>query len=64
MLGSTVLLIYAAVFWLLVASFVRFHEETTLSERYGAQYAAYPRAVPGWWPQLRPWSPEPPPPQA
>ncbi len=64
LLGSLVLLIYAVVFWLIVASFVHFYEEPTLSDRYGEQYAAYRRAVPGWWPRLRPWSPEPPMPRA
>ena len=54
-LGRPVLLMYAALFWLLVASFVRFYEEPTLSARYGEQYAAYRRAVRGWWPRLTPW---------
>ena len=57
LLGRPVLLVYAAAFWLLVASFVGLYEEPTLRERYGAQYVAYERAVPGWWPRLRPWSP-------
>lgn len=63
-LGRPGLLIYAAVFWPIVASFARFYEEPTLSERNGEQYAAYRRAVPGWRPRLRPWSPAPPNPQA
>jgi protein-S-isoprenylcysteine O-methyltransferase Ste14 len=54
-LGRPVLLVYAAIFWLVVASFVRFYEEPTLSSRYGEQYAAYRRAVRGWWPRLTPW---------
>src|SRR4051795_6503705 len=54
-LGRPVLLAYAAAFWLVVASFVRFYEEPTLSRRYGEQYVAYRRAVPGWWPRLTPW---------
>ena len=54
-LGRPVLLVYAAFFWLAVASFVRFYEEPTLSRRYGEQYAAYRRGVPGWWPRLTPW---------
>ena len=60
LLGRPLLLAYAAAFWLLVAAFVRSYEEPTLSARYGAQYAAYRRAVPAWWPRLQPWSPEPP----
>jgi protein-S-isoprenylcysteine O-methyltransferase Ste14 len=55
-LGRPVLLVYAAIFWAVVASFVRFYEEPTLAERYGAQYAGYRRAVRAWWPRLTPWS--------
>jgi protein-S-isoprenylcysteine O-methyltransferase Ste14 len=54
-LGRPVLLLYAAVFWAVVASFVRFYEEPTLAERYGVQYAAYRRAVRAWWPRVTPW---------
>jgi protein-S-isoprenylcysteine O-methyltransferase Ste14 len=54
-LGRTVLLAYAAIFWLVVASFVRFYEEPTLSRRYGEHYAAYRRGVRGWWPRRTPW---------
>ena len=50
MLGRPVLLVYAAIFWLVVASFVRVYEEPTLSRRYGEQYDAYRRSVRGWWP--------------
>lgn len=55
-LGRPVLLTYAACFWLLVASFVRLHEEPTLRTRYGEEYETYRRAVRGWRPRLRPWS--------
>jgi protein-S-isoprenylcysteine O-methyltransferase Ste14 len=55
-LARPVLLVYAAVFWLVVATFVRRYEEPTLSARYGEEYAAYRRAVRAWWPRLRPWS--------
>jgi protein-S-isoprenylcysteine O-methyltransferase Ste14 len=58
LLGRPWLLAYAAAFWIVVAAFVRGYEEPTLSARYGAEYAAYRRAVPGWRPRLRPWSPE------
>jgi len=58
--GRPLLLAYAAVFWIVVAAFVRSYEEPTLSARYGEEYAAYRRAVPGWWPRLRAWSPQPP----
>jgi protein-S-isoprenylcysteine O-methyltransferase Ste14 len=57
LLGRPGLLAYAAVFWLVVATFVYAYEEPTLSARYGEEYAAYRRAVPAWWPRLRPWTP-------
>jgi protein-S-isoprenylcysteine O-methyltransferase Ste14 len=56
-LGRPVLLAYAALFWLVVAGFVRIYEEPTLSARYGEEYAEYRRAVRAWWPRRRPWSP-------
>ena len=33
-----------------MASFVYGYEQPTLSERFGAEYDAYRRAVPAWWP--------------
>jgi protein-S-isoprenylcysteine O-methyltransferase Ste14 len=51
------LLGYAAVVWLVVAAFVRWYEEPTLSRRFGEQYEEYRRAVPAWRPRLRPWRP-------
>jgi protein-S-isoprenylcysteine O-methyltransferase Ste14 len=56
-LGQLDLLLYAAVLWLITAAFVRFYEEPTLTRRFGADYEAYRRAVPAWWPRLRPWKP-------
>ena len=54
-LGRASLLVYAAILWVTVASFVHFYEEPTLSGKYGEQYAAYRRAVRGWWPRATPW---------
>ena len=51
-LGRPILLAYAALFWAVVATFVRVYEEPTLTERYGEQYADYRRTVPGWWPRV------------
>jgi protein-S-isoprenylcysteine O-methyltransferase Ste14 len=53
-LGRPVLLAYAGLFWAVIAAFVHGYEEPTLSARYGEEYAAYRRAVPAWWPRLRP----------
>jgi protein-S-isoprenylcysteine O-methyltransferase Ste14 len=55
-LGQLVLLPYAALFAVAVVAFVHFYEEPTLSRRFGAEYDAYRRAVPGWWPRRRPWN--------
>jgi protein-S-isoprenylcysteine O-methyltransferase Ste14 len=56
LLWRAVLLLYAAGFALVVAAFVHWYEEPTLRARFGAPYEAYRRAVPGWWPRLRPWT--------
>lgn len=53
--GQLGLLLYAAAFWLVVATFVRRYEEPTLRRRFGADYEGYCRAVPAWIPRLRPW---------
>jgi protein-S-isoprenylcysteine O-methyltransferase Ste14 len=55
LLGQLGLLLYAAAIWLIAAAFVRWYEEPTLTRRFGAGYEAYRRAVPAWWPRLRPW---------
>jgi protein-S-isoprenylcysteine O-methyltransferase Ste14 len=57
LLGQLGLLLYPAAFWLFAAAFVRWYEEPTLIRRFGADYEAYRRAVPAWWPRLRPWEP-------
>jgi protein-S-isoprenylcysteine O-methyltransferase Ste14 len=56
-LGQPVLLGYAAVVWVVVATFVRGYEEPHLTRRFGDDYRAYRAAVPGWIPRLRPWDP-------
>ena len=58
LLGQLVLLLYAAVFCLVVATFVRLYEEPVLARQFGHEYEAYRHAVPGWWPRARPWRPE------
>jgi protein-S-isoprenylcysteine O-methyltransferase Ste14 len=57
LLGQAVLLLYAAGFLLIVAAFVHGYEERVLSRRFGAHYETYRRAVPAWWPRVRPWDP-------
>ncbi len=48
--GRPVLLAYAAVVGTAFGAFVRWYEQPALARRYGAQYEAYRRDVPGWWP--------------
>lgn len=57
LLGQSSLAIYAAALAVAFVSFVRVYEEPTLRSQFGTQYEAYRRAVPGWWPRLRPWRP-------
>jgi protein-S-isoprenylcysteine O-methyltransferase Ste14 len=56
-LGRPALLLYAAAFVAVTSAFARWYEEPALTEQFGAEYEAYRRAVPGWWPRRRPWHP-------
>jgi protein-S-isoprenylcysteine O-methyltransferase Ste14 len=55
LLGQPVLLLYGAAFAVVVASFVHWYEEPTLTRQFGLEYEAYRRAVPAWLPRLTPW---------
>jgi len=52
-LGRPVLFGYGAAVAAMFAAFVYLYEQPALTRRYGAQYQAYLRDVPGWWPRLR-----------
>jgi protein-S-isoprenylcysteine O-methyltransferase Ste14 len=54
LLGRPVLLAYASVVAIAVASFVRWYEEPTLAARHGAAYDDYRRTVPPWLPRRPP----------
>jgi protein-S-isoprenylcysteine O-methyltransferase Ste14 len=54
LLFRPVLLVDALVTAAAMVAFVRFYEEPRLAGEFGEEYAAYRRAVPGWWPRLRP----------
>jgi protein-S-isoprenylcysteine O-methyltransferase Ste14 len=62
LLGQTLLFGQAGLLWYILAAwgvtavFVRFYEEPTLSRQFGAEYEAYRREVPAWWPRLHPWN--------
>jgi protein-S-isoprenylcysteine O-methyltransferase Ste14 len=53
--SSWLLVAYAAVAATAMVAFVKLYEEPTLARRYGAEYEAYRRAVPGWLPRPTPW---------
>ena len=53
LLGRWVLAGYAAIFGAAVWSFVHWYEEPTLRQKYGPEYEAYQRSVPGWLPRPR-----------
>jgi protein-S-isoprenylcysteine O-methyltransferase Ste14 len=57
LLGRADLIGYAVIVWVVVAAFVRWHEEPSLHERFAASYDEYRDAVPAWRPRLRPWTP-------
>jgi protein-S-isoprenylcysteine O-methyltransferase Ste14 len=52
-LGQAGLLLYAVAVGAAVALFVRLYEEPALARQFGAEYEAYRRAVPPWWPRRR-----------
>ena len=54
-LAQPALLGYAVAVGAAMVAFVHGYEEPTLSDQFGEQYQAYRRAVPAWWPRLRPW---------
>lgn len=53
--GSLDLVVYAAIVFATVFTFVKGYEEPTLTLTYGELYRIYRRNVPGWWPRLTPW---------
>jgi protein-S-isoprenylcysteine O-methyltransferase Ste14 len=55
LLGSSVLLRYAAVLSSLFFAFVLLYEEPALRARFGSSYDEYRQHVRRWWPRLRPW---------
>jgi protein-S-isoprenylcysteine O-methyltransferase Ste14 len=50
-LAQPILLAGAALYVATFAVFARRHEEPLLAQRFGDEYEAYRRAVPGWWPR-------------
>ena len=53
--SSWAVVIYGLIAGTAMVAFVKAYEEPTLASRYGAEYEAYQRAVPGWLPRITPW---------
>jgi protein-S-isoprenylcysteine O-methyltransferase Ste14 len=49
--ASVTLGIYAVVVATAFVAFVNLYEQPTLTRQFGANYEAYLRTVPGWWPR-------------
>ena len=56
-LGSVSILVAAAIFFAVNATYIPLVEERGLIERFGHDYLEYKRNVPRWIPRLRPWDP-------
>lgn len=54
-LGSSLLLGYAAFFWVPFHLFVVLYEERALAARFENAYAVYCQNVRRWWPRAKPW---------
>lgn len=57
MFGHVALVVYAAIFLAVTASFVHWYEEPALTRQFPTQYPAHRANVPGWWPRVHPWQP-------
>jgi protein-S-isoprenylcysteine O-methyltransferase Ste14 len=55
LLGSTHVLLYAGIVWLITHTFVLLYEEPTLASQFGTSYETYRRNVRRWWPRIQPW---------
>jgi len=55
-LGNLMLVLYAAVVWIVTNLFIVIYEEPTLRRKFGNEYADFRANVPRWIPRLRPWS--------
>lgn len=51
------LLLWFAIFFACLATFIRFWEEPHLGERYGRDYVEYRQHVPAWIPRISGWTP-------
>jgi protein-S-isoprenylcysteine O-methyltransferase Ste14 len=57
LLNQPGLWVYGLIAGATMVAFTKLYEEPKLQDQFGAEYEAYRRAVPGWYPRLRPWRP-------
>jgi protein-S-isoprenylcysteine O-methyltransferase Ste14 len=57
-LSSPAILVMAAIFFAVNATYIPLVEEPGLADRFGDEYRTYSRHVPRWIPRARPWSPD------
>jgi protein-S-isoprenylcysteine O-methyltransferase Ste14 len=55
LIGDRRLIVYGALLWLAFHVQVVAHEEPTLAETFGSEYASFRAAVPRWIPRITPW---------
>jgi protein-S-isoprenylcysteine O-methyltransferase Ste14 len=55
-LASGWLLLWFAIFFVCIASFIRLWEEPHLAQRYGSAYLDYRGNVPRWIPRISAWT--------
>ena len=53
--GQTALLLYGGAVWLCFHLFVLVYEEPKLRRQFPADYEAFTRSVPRWFPRFLPW---------
>jgi protein-S-isoprenylcysteine O-methyltransferase Ste14 len=53
--AQPILLVAALAYLAAMGTLAGAREDPRLARRFGTEYDAYRRAVPGWWPRLRPW---------
>ncbi|MBU2663981.1 isoprenylcysteine carboxylmethyltransferase family protein [Actinoplanes bogorensis] len=57
LLWRPVLIVWGLILGAAMVAFVIGYEQPALTSKFGDEYRAYRRAVPGWWPRLTPWRP-------
>lgn len=48
--GSSLYIVYALIYFIVVDIYLRFYEEKLLEKKFGVQYVVYKQSVPKWFP--------------